>query len=86
MELDWSLGLINASPTHADFQICGWPGTKNAKCESPLFGELANRLSMFLIRSGPRRGRQQSSRLHCFAAEWQGAKKMIRAAHAKEKQ
>jgi len=51
MELDCSLGLINASPTHADFQTFGWPGTKNAKCESPLFGELANRLSMFLIRS-----------------------------------
>src|SRR6266700_4182407 len=28
MGLGWALGLINASPTHAGFQIRVWPGTK----------------------------------------------------------
>jgi hypothetical protein len=85
MGLDCSLGLINASPTHADFQICVWPGSINAKRDAPLFGELANRLSMFLIRSD-RAGPATIKPASLLCGGMVGAKKMIRAAHAKEKQ
>jgi hypothetical protein len=86
MELDWSLGLINASPTHADFQICGCPGSKNAKCESPSFW--GARQSLVDVshkkRTAPGPATIKPASLLCGGTV--GAKKMIRAAHAKEKQ
>jgi hypothetical protein len=67
------------------FKFEAAPAAKMRSAKAPLFGELADRLSMFLIRSDrARAGNNQAGFIACGGIVV--AKKMIRAAHAKEKQ
>src|SRR5436309_5023651 len=100
MGLGWALGLINASLTHAGFQIRVWPGTK-CKLRARLRG-VRQAIVDVCHKKGPSQVSNPSPQLRCSDQACQPQrlracptyrlgggirqKKKIQAAHAKEKQ